>query len=207
MWLDLCDHPRAEDCAHRAHEAASTIDQITTATSASIDLVLAAIEAGAIGLAEQRIAESERRVATMQGKTWHGWLFDLRLERARAGLALAKHDIDASLAHAAGAIARAERLGRIKYLAIGETTRGDALLAAGRRDDGIAALHRAHAHALAYGDPALALAVTRRLLAVAGDDALRAAARALAARIARELPDDARARFAADTTDGSSASG
>jgi tetratricopeptide (TPR) repeat protein len=144
--------------------------------------------------AERLLPEIAHAVETTSN--WHGWLWKLRLAEARAEIALARGDLDRAAADASAAIAQSQARGRPKYQILGLGTRAQAMLAAGRAREAIADLHSAVALARSLGDPALFLRSAAVLLAVEGNSALAAEARAAMERIGQALPDDGmRARF------------
>jgi hypothetical protein len=85
---------------------------------------------------------------------WHGLLWSLRLAEARAEVALARADWDEALDWSTRALGQSKLIGRVKYEALGLTTRGRTLAAVRRMADAIADFQRATEVARQIGDPA-----------------------------------------------------
>ena len=137
----------------------------------------------------QTSAPVARVITSAQG--WHGWLFKLRFVTARAELALAKGDASEALRLAQKAGEQARACGRVKYQSATALIRGNAQLALGRHDDGVAELHAALAAARRLDDPAMIARVTASLSRVIeGADA-----RGAVERIVAGLPPAQRAAF------------
>ncbi len=197
MYLEAFDFDEAARLAREARERALTFSFPATSASACIDLLLIAIRSGDMAAAEAQLVETSERVATLEGKGWHGWLFAMRLNQARAELALARGQAEVALDHAASTLAQASHHSRLKYLAIAETTRGRALIATGAHREGVDALRIALGRARRLGDPAVVLRSALALLPEDGDDALLADVRGVVAAMAAELPDTARSSLLA----------
>ncbi len=86
----------------------------------------------------------------------------------------------------------------MKYEVAGLSTRGQALSALGRTQEGISDMRRAVDLARPVGDPAMFLRAAAALLAIDGDDALLQETRTMVQRITAALPNGAmRQRFEA----------
>jgi tetratricopeptide (TPR) repeat protein len=155
--------------------------------SGGLDLLLNFARRGDLGRAEGLVDEVAAGVTNVQGA--HGWLWTLRLEQAQAEIALGRGDYERALRHAEAAIARARTLGRIKYEVAGLQVRGQALAALGHTREALGHLQSAVTRSRGTGDPAMFLRAAAVLLAIEGDDALLAEARATVERIAGALPD------------------
>ena len=184
--LDVFDLTGHERVAEEACEQSRSTGFQAGLVSASIDLLLNFARRGELGRAEPMLPDVAAAVEKAAG--WHGWQWSLRLAEARAEIALARGDWEDAVNLAGEAIERS-RGKRLKYEALGLGTRAQALNRLGRGKDAVADLRRAVELARSLGDPAVFLRAATALLAVDGDDALAAEARATAERIARALPD------------------
>jgi hypothetical protein len=176
-----------------ACELARSTNFLPTLTSASIDLLLNLARRGEVG----RALALERDVATMaeKGRSWHGWLWSLRLAQARAEIALARGSAHDTLQFADSAVQQA-RGRRPKYEVLGLVTRASALSSLDRTREAIVDLQTAMRVARRMEDPALVLRSAAALLALDGSDSLAKEASASAQRIFERLPDDTmRGRF------------
>jgi tetratricopeptide (TPR) repeat protein len=191
--LDVFDFDGHAAIAQEACELARSTNFLPTLTSASIDLLLNLARRGDVG----RALELEHEVAAMaeQGRSWHGWLWSLRLAQARAEIALAR-GAAADACHLADNAVQQARGRRPKYEVLGLVTRASALSSLGRTNDAIADLQTAAGVARRMEDPALVLRSVAALLALDGTDALANEASAVAHGIFARLPDDTmRERF------------
>lgn len=186
--LDVLDYAGNEALAEEARELARSLNFSPPAISAGLDLILNFARRQEVGRAQKLIAE----VAEIAEKAtaWHGWLWGLRLAEARAELALGRGDWDGTLDWATRAIEQCRLRGRVKYEALGLTTRGQALAALGRTAHARADLTGAVELARKMGDPALFLRCVSVLLALGGSEAVAAEAEAAVHRIAAALPDN-----------------
>jgi hypothetical protein len=194
--LDVFDFEGNEALAEEARELARSHNFAPPGISASIDLLLNFARRGEVGRAEPLASAVGEAVEL--AAAWHGWLWKLRLAEARAEVALAREEWEEAVRWAGEAIDRSREKRRLKYQALGSWTRARALHALGRMDEAIGDARSAVALARRVGDPALFLRTAGVLLALDGDDALAAEARAAAERIAAALPDqEVRQRFEA----------
>jgi tetratricopeptide (TPR) repeat protein len=194
--LDVFDFAGNEALAEEARDLARSLNFPPAAVSAGLDLLLNFARRQEVDRTEQLVDDVAEIVANTVG--FHGWLWSLRLAEARAEIALARRDWQTAIERAAEAIGQSRARGRVKYHALGLSTRGQALLALGRRQEAIADLRAAVALARPIGDPALFVRIGAGLLAADGDDALAGELGAAVARIAASLPNaDMRRRFEA----------
>lgn len=191
--LDVFDLAGHEAIAEEAREVGLAVSFPPALVSASIDLLLNFARRREVGRAEPLVPEVAAAVEGAAG--WHGWLWKLRLAEARAEIALARGAWEDAVGLAGGAIEQSSGK-RVKYEALALGTRAQALNRLGRDKEATADLRRAVGLARSIGDPALFLRTAVALLALDGDDALAAEARAAAERIAAALPDgELRRRF------------
>jgi len=186
--LDVFDYAGNEALAEEARELARSLGFTPPAISAGLDLLLNFARRQEVGRAEKLVVE----VGAIVEKTtaWHGWLWGLRFAEARAEIALARGDWDEALQMATQAIEQSRLRGRVKYEALGLTTRSRALAAVGRTPDALADIQRAVGLARDMGDPALFVRGASVLLALDGSDTLAAETRRHLEQIASALPDD-----------------
>jgi tetratricopeptide (TPR) repeat protein len=185
--LEVFDFKGNEKLAEEAREAARSAGFQPSVVSASLDLVFNFARRGEISRAERLIEETAAAAVTTGG--WHQWLWQLRLQQARAELACARRDWVGALEAAHAAILGSKERGRTKYLVLGLETRARALAVLGRQVEAISDARHAVQLARAMGDPALFLRAATTLLNVDGDDSLLLEARRTAERILAELPD------------------
>jgi tetratricopeptide (TPR) repeat protein len=186
--LDLFDFAVNEALAEEARELARSLNFPPPAISAGIDLILNYARRHEVGRAEKLIAEVAETADKATG--WHGWLWGLRLAQARAEIALERRDWDSALYRSTQAIDQCRLRGRIKYEAMGLTTRARAQAAVGRTSDALADAEDAVGLARRMGDPAFFLRSADVLLAFRGTEALAAEAQSAAQRILLALTDD-----------------
>jgi class 3 adenylate cyclase/tetratricopeptide (TPR) repeat protein len=91
----------------------------------------------------------------INGSAWRPWLGGCRLAYVRAELSRQTEDPEATIEAAHDSVARAERISRRKYVELSRAILGEALVAAGRRDEGLAELEAAVEGADALGTPGL----------------------------------------------------
>jgi tetratricopeptide (TPR) repeat protein len=187
--LDVFDFTGNEALAEEARERARALNFTPPVISAGLDLILNFARRREVGRAEALIAEV--RESAEKATAWHGWLWGLRLAEALAETALARGDWDATLEWASRAIEQCRRTGRVKYEALGLTTRAQALVVLGRTAAALADLERALGIARRMGDPALFLRTASILLAARESEAIALEARSAAERIATAISDDA----------------
>jgi DNA-binding SARP family transcriptional activator len=185
--LDLFDYAANEALADEARELARSLNWTPPLTSAGLDLILNFARRWEIGRAEQLLAEvgESTEVAT----AWHGWLWSLRLAEARAEVALARGDTEGALNWASRAIEQSWLRRRVKYEVLGLTTRGQALMIAGRRADAHGDLEHAVRLARQMGDPALFVRAASARLGVGPSETLALELSAAVDRIIASLPD------------------
>jgi tetratricopeptide (TPR) repeat protein len=184
--LEFFDYAGAEALAEEARELGHSISFGNAQVSAGIDLLLNFARRQEVGRAEKLIDPVAEGVRAGQGV--HGWQWRLRFAAARAEIALARGDGEKAARWAEETIERSRARSRVKYEVAGWETRGKALAAQGRTREAIADLETAVALARPVGDPAMFLHASTALLAIAGDEALAAEARAAARQISAALP-------------------
>jgi tetratricopeptide (TPR) repeat protein len=184
--LDVFDFAGNAAIAEEACDLARSAQAINPLVSASLDLLFNKIRCQDVGQAEQIVSELEERVEQAAGQ--HGWLWRLRLAEARAELALARGDGEATLQLVEQAIAQSQARGRVKYHAFGLETRSRALAGLGRKHEAIVDARRAVELVRPIKSPALFVRAAAALLDLDGDDALLAEARTAAQSIAGALP-------------------
>jgi tetratricopeptide (TPR) repeat protein len=186
--LSVFDFDGAEALQCEARELGKAVGFAPTVVSAGIDLLLTLARRHDPRSAETLLPETERAAATTAG--WHEWLWRIRLCQARAELALSRGAFEVAVAEASASIEQGRARLRPKYEALGLITRAQALHGLGRTRDAVIDARQAVVVARHTGDPALTIQALDVLLALDGDDASAAEARALDARIFSELPDD-----------------
>jgi class 3 adenylate cyclase/tetratricopeptide (TPR) repeat protein len=191
--LDVFDLAGHERVAEEARELARSLSFPPALASVGIDLLLNYARSGEPGRAEGLIDEVS--AAAARTGSWHGWQWRVRLGEARAELALARGEWESALALAQVALEHSRASGRRKFEALGQVTRGHALMALGRGNEAVVALQEAVRIARTVGDPALFLRTATALLDADGDDGLAREARDTAERMAAALPDDLRHGF------------
>jgi tetratricopeptide (TPR) repeat protein len=197
LHLEVFDFGGAEELAQEAREISRSLRHFPMpAVSGGLDLLLNFARRGDVGYADRLVDEVAAGVVNVKGA--HGWLWTLRLIQAQAEIALGRGAHEQALQHAKEAIARSRTVGRVKYEVAGLQVRGQALAAQGHTREALDHLQSAVARARGTGDPAMFLRAAAALLAIDGDDALLAEARAAVDRIAGALPDaELRRRFLA----------
>ena len=191
--LDLFDFKGNEMLAERAREHARSADFPPSVVSAGLDLVFNFARRGEIARAEALAKETATTSVQIGG--WHQWLWQMRLQQARAEVACAAGDWRSALEHAEVAITQSRARGRPKYLVMALETRARALAGLGRKVQAIEDLQSAVQSARRVGDPALFLRAAITLLTTAGDDPLLQEARATARGIREELNVEMRRQF------------
>lgn len=194
LHVNMFDFTGAEALALEARDLGRSAGFAPSVVSAGIDLLLIFARQRQLSTAEPLLAETVAAVATTPG--WHEWLWRLRLCQVRAELAVARGAYDAAVAEASEGIRQSQARGRPKYEALGLITRAHALHGVGRTHDAVADARHGLSVARGTADPALLLLALDALLALDGDDASSAEARALDAQISSTLPDQTiRQRF------------
>ena len=151
-----------------------------------IDLLITDLMQGDVGRVEREWPKLWDEA--INGSAWRPWLGGCRLAFIRAERARHADRPEATVEAAADAIERAQRIHRRKYAEMSRIILGEALVALGRTDEGIAELEAAVAGADALGTPSLrwqhrvALGRTRY---ATGDDDGAASAYAEAADVIR----------------------
>jgi len=189
LHLELFNFPTAEALAEEAREVSRSSKWLPPRVSAGIDLVLNFARRGDVARAEALISEVAESVADARGA--HGWLWAMRLEQARAELALARREWEQAIRWTDGVLHSSRLTGRVKYQALGLGTRAKALASLGRKREAIAALHSAVAMVRPVGDPVMFLWAAAALLPIDGDDALLAEANAAMDAVTSALPNEA----------------
>jgi len=124
----------------------------------------------------------------INGSAWRPWLGGCRLSFVRAKIAQHAESPEATVEAATDAVARAEQIRRRKYAAMSRAILGEALVAAGRRDEGLSELEEAVAGADALGTPSIRWqhrVVLAKARYATGDDDGAATAYAAAADVIR----------------------
>jgi hypothetical protein len=145
------------------------------------------------GRAESLLPEVEDAVTNARG--WHEWMFRMRLEQARAELALARGDWSTAITYATCAMKQSRAVARGKYEAAALAVRAQALEASGRIPEAMLDAKAAWEKARKVGDPALQVRVLAPLLQMIGDDNLLHQLRAIAGNVLAALPPDSRQAF------------
>jgi DNA-binding SARP family transcriptional activator/tetratricopeptide (TPR) repeat protein len=184
--LDVFDYVGNEEIAYEARELARSLNFPPPAISAGIDLMLNFARREEVGRAEQLIEEVSK--VASKATAWHGWLWRIRLDQARAEIAVARHDWNAALEWTARVIDESGRRGRAKYEVLGLCTRAVALRGLGRAREAIEVLRTAVPLARRIGDLSVFLRAAALLLEIEGDGTLAIEAAATTARIVGEMP-------------------
>jgi tetratricopeptide (TPR) repeat protein len=190
LHLALGDYAGAEALTEEAREVNRAVQFPNVTASTGIDLLLNLARRHEVGRAEGLLPQVGEDVTKTAGS--HTWLMALRFAQAHAEVALARGAFDEARRLAEEGIAQAQARGRVKYEVLGLQTHAQALAEQGRTNAAIGELRAAVALARPLGDPALLLRTVAALLAIEGDDALLAEARATVERSAAALPDDLR---------------
>jgi tetratricopeptide (TPR) repeat protein/transcriptional regulator with XRE-family HTH domain len=188
LHFEMFDYGSAEALIQEARDLGrSAQHSLHPLVSGGIDLLLNFARRGALGRVEGLVDEVAVGVAGAQGV--HGWLWKLRFAQAKAEIALGLGSYEQALQHAEEALERSRALGRVKYEVAALQVRAQALAAQGRTREALDHLHAAVGRARGTGDPSMFLRPAATLLALDGDDALLAEARATVERIVAALPD------------------
>lgn len=184
MHLSLFDFAGAEALQREAREMAAAADLVPAFISSGIDLLFTLARTSRPGAAEALLKDTARAAAEHPG---HWGLWAVRVAQARAELSLARQDRSLAVEEAAMAARQSRALGRAKYEALAFITSARALGELDRTHEAAANARRAIALARRTADPALLLSALATLLALDGDDALLAEARALTGHITAAL--------------------
>jgi tetratricopeptide (TPR) repeat protein len=184
-YLTLLDYEQAEALADEARTLGRAAPFQPPVISSGFDLAFIATRRGDFERARALLEEVTKPAET--SGAWHGWVWRLRLDELRAELSLREGDPNEAIDAATRALERATRSGRPRYRVASRCIRGAALTALGK--DGSEELATALAEARATQEPPVILHAMRASLAVRGDEALRAEAKALVHRIASAHPD------------------
>jgi tetratricopeptide (TPR) repeat protein len=193
IHIALGDYAHGEELAREAGELARRISFPPPYVSAGIDLLTIFARSHDPGRAEALIDEVSRSVVAASG--WHGWLWRLRLNQARAELAFEQKDWHSAITAASDCIRDSVERSRPKYVALGLITRAAARKATDDRPGAIADATRAVEVAREVGDPAVLLKALHTLIDLEGSDALVTEARQCCERILSNLDDGLRETF------------
>jgi hypothetical protein len=191
--LDVFDFGTAEALQCEAREIAREAAFVPSQASAGIDLLMSFARQGNPGRADPLMREVEEAVANARG--WHEWLFRMRLEQARAELALARGDWSTAITCATSAMKQSRKVARGKYEAAALAVRAQGLHACGRTREAMLDASVAWEKARKVGDPALKVRVLAPLLQMIGDDDLLHQLRAIVGNVLAALPPDSRQAF------------
>jgi tetratricopeptide (TPR) repeat protein len=191
--LDVFDFQTAEALQFEAREIANEAAFVPSQASAGIDLLMSFARQGNPGRAEPLLPEVEEAVVKARG--WHEWMFRMRLEQARAELALARGDWSTAITRATSAVKQSHAVGRGKYEAAALAVRAQGLQACGRTREAMLDANAAWEKARQLADPALQVRVLAPLLQIIGDDKLLHQLRAIVGKILAALPPDSRQAF------------
>jgi predicted ATPase/DNA-binding winged helix-turn-helix (wHTH) protein len=191
--LDVFDFQTAEALQCEAREIANEAAFVPSQASAGIDLLMSFARQGNPGRAEPLLPEVEEAVVKARG--WHEWMFRMRLEQARAELALARGDWHTAITRATSAVKQSRAVGRGKYEAAALAVRAQGLQACGSTREAMLDANAAWEKARQLADPALQVRVLAPLLQIVGDDNLLHQLRAIVGKIRAALPPDSRQAF------------
>jgi class 3 adenylate cyclase/tetratricopeptide (TPR) repeat protein len=118
-----------------------------------IDLLITDLMQGDVGRAQREWPALWDEA--INGSAWRPWLGGCRLAYVHAMVAQRSEGPEATAEAATDALERAERIRRRKYVAMSRAILGEALVAAGRRDEGLTELEAAVAGADALGTPSI----------------------------------------------------
>ncbi len=191
--LDVFDFPTAEALQFEAREIANEAAFVPSQASAGIDLLMSFARQGNPGRAELLLPEVQEAVLKARG--WHEWMFRMRLEQARAELALARGDWSSAITYATSAMKQSQTVARGKYEAAALAVRAQGLQASGKTREAIMDANAAWNKARKVGDPALQVRVLAPLLQIIGDDKLLYELRDIVGKVLAALPSDSRLAF------------
>jgi tetratricopeptide (TPR) repeat protein/predicted Ser/Thr protein kinase len=187
VHITLGDYARGEELAHEARELARRVSFAPPLVSSGIDLLFVFARTRDPGRADAIIDDVAAAVSSAAG--WHGWLWRLRMNEARAELALAQGQWREAITAASECIDDSRTRSRLKYEILGLVTRAQARHALNATSEARDDAARAVDLARRLGDPAVLLSSLNTLLTIEGTDAVAAEARAAAARIVEHLDD------------------
>ena len=193
IHIALGDFRQGEELAREAGELARRISFPPPNVSAGIDLLTIFARSHDPGRADAIIDDVNRSVVAASG--WHGWLWRLRLNQARAELALERQDWQSAISAASECIHDSVERSRPKYHALGLITRAAARKATGDRPGALEDVVRAVEVAREVGDPAVLLKALHTHIDLDGTDALAGEARQCCDRILSNLDDRLRETF------------
>jgi class 3 adenylate cyclase/tetratricopeptide (TPR) repeat protein len=192
--LDIYDFPGNQQLAEQARESGLSGDFLPTVVSAGLDLLFNYIRRQEVVQAESLCSEVAAKMEELGG--WHAWLWRLRLEQARAELAVARTQWADGFEIASRVIETSERRGRPRYWILGLWSRAQAQNRLGKKAEALADLEAALKLARRLGDPAMHLRVAAVTLEIESHETLAREAGAIAQQINAALPDDTlRQRF------------
>jgi len=191
--LDVFDFGTAEALQCEAREIAYEAAFVPSQASAGIDLLMSFARQGNPGRAEPLMPKIEEAVVKARG--WHEWMFRLRLEHARAELALARGEWSTAIACATAVMKQSRVAGRGKYEAAALAVRAQALQASGKTREAMLDAKSAGEKARKLGDPALQVRVLAPLVQLVGDDQWLHQLRGIVGKVLAALPADSRLAF------------
>jgi DNA-binding winged helix-turn-helix (wHTH) protein/tetratricopeptide (TPR) repeat protein len=191
--LDVFDFQTAEALQCEAREIAREAAFVPSQASAGIDLLMSFARQGNPGRAEALLRDVEEAVVKARG--WHEWMFRMRLEQARAELALARGDWSTAIRYATSSMKQSKSAARGKYEAAALAVRAQGLKACGKTREARLDAKAAWEKARKVGDPALQVRVLGPLMQMIGDDKLLDQLRATVGKILAALPPDSRQAF------------
>src|SRR5215472_17761115 len=125
VWM--CSTSRQPKRSNAKRQIANEAAFVPSQASAGIDLLMSYARQGNPGRAEPLLREVEEAVVSARG--WHEWLFRMRLEHARAELALARCDWPTAITCATSVLKQSQAGGRVKYEAAALAVRAQSLQA------------------------------------------------------------------------------
>jgi tetratricopeptide (TPR) repeat protein len=191
--LDVFEFEKAEALQWEAREIANEAAFVPSQASAGIDLLMSFARQGNPGRADSLLPEVEQAVVKTSG--WHEWMFRMRLEQARAELALARGDWSAAITCATSTMKQSRAVTRGKYEAAALAVRAQALQECGKTREAMLDANAAWEKARTVGDPALQIRVLAPLLRIIGDDELLHQLQAIVSSVVAALPPDSRQAF------------
>lgn len=184
--LDLFDFEGAEAIQNEAVDLARTHNFEPPSISAGIDLLLNYARRGEVARAEAMVDQVGEAVS--RGALWHGWLWSLRFDQARAEISLAKGDFGEAIRWASECIQKSAQKHRLKYLALGHLTRGEALSSQGKSKDGLSDFREAVKIGRTMKDPAIQLKTLSGLLSMHDDRAAAEESHTIMDKVIAEMP-------------------
>jgi DNA-binding SARP family transcriptional activator len=185
--IDLGAIERAQQQAELALEKCSLVQFAPSVVSSQLDLLMLAIAQGQIHQAEAMLPLAASALTDTKG--FHTWIWAMRVELARAQIALFRDDHVQASVHAKAVMGQAEHTGRVKYVVAGQRVLAASHLRQKRPDDAARLLRSAAAAAESVGYPALLVQVAGELLAFTEDQQLAISAARCVDSIIGELDD------------------